>query len=312
MGTRLGLLCPFFSFTCFEYAAFAMLSTSLQSQLIVCPQYEYWDVMFVLRMDIDRGKEIRWIRPGLCLVWIAYYPLQFSFELIICSWDFENSVVHHTLVIVVKSEPRKKWNLGIYQHFNMSEDSEYRCFIGGLAWSTSDRGLKDAFDKFGHLLEARVVVDKYSGRSRGFGFVTFDEKRAMEEAIEAMNGLELDGRNIIVEKAQPNQGSGRDQDRDRGRDHGKDRDRSGMEEGMINMEATGEVEDMVLTEMGIDQVVVTGTVGIAEAQEVTDMAGTALGLMSADPKEVPVEDDELLATSGERVYCSRMIVISAQ
>ncbi|KAK4794803.1 hypothetical protein SAY86_012797 [Trapa natans] len=115
----------------------------------------------------------------------------------------------------------------LFPCFNMSEDSEYRCFIGGLAWSTSDRGLKDAFDKFGHLLEARVVVDKYSGRSRGFGFVTFDEKRAMEEAIEAMNGLELDGRNIIVEKAQPNQGSGRDQDRDRGRDHGRDRDRSG-------------------------------------------------------------------------------------
>lgn len=69
----------------------------------------------------------------------------------------------------------------------------------------------------------QVVVDKYSGRSRGFGFVTFDEKNAMEEAIEAMNGLELDGRNIIVEKAQPNQGSARDQDRDRGRD----RDRYG-------------------------------------------------------------------------------------
>ncbi|KAK4803402.1 hypothetical protein SAY86_003219 [Trapa natans] len=96
---------------------------------------------------------------------------------------------------------------------SMSEDPEYRCFIGDLAWSTSDRGLKDAFEKFGHLLEARVVVDKYSGRSRGFGFVTFDDKRAMEEAIDAMNGLELDGRNIIVEKAQPNQGSGRDRDR---------------------------------------------------------------------------------------------------
>ncbi|PKI45991.1 glycine-rich RNA-binding protein RZ1A [Punica granatum] len=104
----------------------------------------------------------------------------------------------------------------------MSEELEHRCFIGGLAWSTSDRGLKDAFEKFGHLLEAKVVVDKYSGRSRGFGFVTFDEKKAMEEAIEAMNGLELDGRNIIVEKAQPSQGSARE-DRDRGRD----RDRYG-------------------------------------------------------------------------------------
>ncbi|KAF7126483.1 hypothetical protein RHSIM_Rhsim11G0133600 [Rhododendron simsii] len=157
---------------------------------------------------------------------------------------------------------------------NMSEELEYRCFIGGLSWSTSDRGLKAAFDKFGHLVEAKflglsvandsskesklsnnlplfsvtskgfspldlgkarcaVAVDKFSGRSRGFGFVTFDEKNAMEDAIEEMNGMELDGRTITVEKAQPNQGSGRDRDgnrprdRDRGRDHGRDRDYGG-------------------------------------------------------------------------------------
>ncbi|KAK9271054.1 hypothetical protein L1049_026643 [Liquidambar formosana] len=111
----------------------------------------------------------------------------------------------------------------------MSDNEEYRCFIGGLSWSTSDRGLKEAFEKFGHLLEAKVVVDKFSGRSRGFGFVSFDDKKAMEEAIEEMNGMDLDGRSITVDKAQPNQGSGRDRDgdrdRDRGRDRGHDRDR---------------------------------------------------------------------------------------
>ncbi|XP_050234161.1 glycine-rich RNA-binding protein RZ1A [Mercurialis annua] len=109
----------------------------------------------------------------------------------------------------------------------MSEEVEYRCFIGGLSWSTSDRGLKDAFEKFGHLLEAKVVVDKFSGRSRGFGFVTFDEKKAMEEAIDEMNGMDLDGRSITVDKAQPHQGSGRDHDGDRGRDRGRDRDNGG-------------------------------------------------------------------------------------
>ncbi|KAI7991985.1 Glycine-rich RNA-binding protein RZ1A [Camellia lanceoleosa] len=77
----------------------------------------------------------------------------------------------------------------------MSEELEYRCFIGGLSWSTSDRGLKDAFVKFGHLLEAKVAVDRFSGRSRGFGFVAFDEKKAMEDAIEEMNGMDLDGLN---------------------------------------------------------------------------------------------------------------------
>ncbi|KAL2232248.1 glycine-rich RNA-binding protein RZ1A isoform X1 [Sesamum indicum] len=109
----------------------------------------------------------------------------------------------------------------------MAEQDEYRCFIGNLSWSTSDRGLKQAFEKFGHLVEAKVVLDKFSGRSRGFGFVSFEQERAMEEAIEAMNGMELDGRSITVDRAQPNQGSGRDRDgdRDQDRDKGRDRDR---------------------------------------------------------------------------------------
>ncbi|KAK9077126.1 hypothetical protein SSX86_005462 [Deinandra increscens subsp. villosa] len=116
---------------------------------------------------------------------------------------------------------------------NMSDDVEYRCFIGGLSWSTSDRALKDAFSKYGRLLDAKVVLDKVSGRSRGFGFVTYDDKQAMEDAIEAMNGIDLDGRNITVDKAQPQGGSGRDydggrdRDRDRGRDRGRDRDYGG-------------------------------------------------------------------------------------
>lgn len=113
----------------------------------------------------------------------------------------------------------------------MSEDIEYRCFVGGLSWSTSDRVLKEAFEKFGNLVEAKVVVDKESGRSRGFGFVTFDDRQAMDDAIEAMNGIDLDGRNITVDKAQPQGGrdrdSGRGSDRDRGRDRDRDRDYGG-------------------------------------------------------------------------------------
>ncbi|KAL6146638.1 hypothetical protein ACLB2K_057316 [Fragaria x ananassa] len=114
----------------------------------------------------------------------------------------------------------------LFAVYKMSEEPEYRCFIGGLAWATSDRSLKEAFDKYGKLIEAKVVMDKFSGRSRGFGFVTFDDKKAMEEAIEEMNGIDLDGRTITVDKAQPHQGSGRDYDGDRGRDRGgRDRDR---------------------------------------------------------------------------------------
>ncbi|KAI7724457.1 hypothetical protein M8C21_025685 [Ambrosia artemisiifolia] len=94
---------------------------------------------------------------------------------------------------------------------DMSDEVECR-FIGGLSWSTSDRALKCAFSKFGHLLDAKVVLDNVSGRSWGFGFVTFDEKQDMEDIVEAMNGMDLDGRNIMVDMPQPERGGGRDYD----------------------------------------------------------------------------------------------------
>ncbi|KAL7235879.1 hypothetical protein ACSBR1_019209 [Camellia fascicularis] len=161
----------------------------------------------------------------------------------------------------------------------MSDEVEYRCFVGGLSWSTSDRDLKDAFEKFGHLLEAKVAVDKFSGRSRGFGFVTFDEKKTMEEAIEAMHGMDLDGRTITVEKAQPHQGSGRDhdsdrsRDRDRDRDRGRDRDRSrdygGMEIDLGDvvgiLVVVGEVTDIVVTVL--DHM----TAGVQEVSDLDEM-----------------------------------------
>ncbi|CAA3001622.1 glycine-rich RNA-binding RZ1A-like [Olea europaea subsp. europaea] len=77
------------------------------------------------------------------------------------------------------------------------------------------------------ILFIQVAVDKFSRHSRGFRFVSFDEKNAMEEAIEAMNGIDLDGRTITVNKARANQGSGRDYDNDRScdRDRGRCRDR---------------------------------------------------------------------------------------
>ncbi|KAF3331680.1 glycine-rich RNA-binding protein-like protein [Carex littledalei] len=113
----------------------------------------------------------------------------------------------------------------------MSDGEEYRVFIGNLSWNTTDRSLEDAFMKFGKIADAKVVNDKYSGRSRGFGFVTFDDKEAMEEAIEKMNGMDLDGRAITVDRAQPGGGGGggggggRDRDYDRGdrRDRGGSR-----------------------------------------------------------------------------------------
>eukprot|EP00253_Pinus_taeda_P000037 PITA_00037 len=110
----------------------------------------------------------------------------------------------------------------------MSDAPEYRCFVGGLSWSTSDRTLEDAFHKFGHLIEAKVVVDRDTGRSRGFGFVTFDDKKSMEDAIDSMHGMSLDGRSITVDRARPkSDGEDRGDRGDRGYGGGGGRGYSG-------------------------------------------------------------------------------------
>ena len=77
-----------------------------------------------------------------------------------------------------------------------------RLFVGGLSWNTSDQGLREAFERFGEVTDAKVITDRDTGRSRGFGFVTFADDQAGATAIAEMNGTELDGRSIRVNEAE--------------------------------------------------------------------------------------------------------------
>ncbi|KAM0907987.1 hypothetical protein ACQ4PT_015765 [Festuca glaucescens] len=85
---------------------------------------------------------------------------------------------------------------------------EYRCFVGGLAWATNDQSLEQAFSQFGEITDCKIINDRETGRSRGFGFVTFSNAESMKNAIEGMNGQDLDGRNITVNEAQSRSGGG--------------------------------------------------------------------------------------------------------
>ncbi|XBH66554.1 hypothetical protein VPH35_095030 [Triticum aestivum] len=87
-------------------------------------------------------------------------------------------------------------------------ETEYRCFVGGLAWATDDHNLQQAFSQYGEILDAKIINDRETGRSRGFGFVTFGSEESMRQAIEEMNGKELDGRNITVNEAQSRRSGG--------------------------------------------------------------------------------------------------------
>ncbi len=83
-----------------------------------------------------------------------------------------------------------------------------KLFVGSLSWDTNDDGLHAAFSPYGEISEAIVISDRYTGRSRGFGFVTFNDDEAADKAVEALNGTELDGRTIRVDVAQAKERTG--------------------------------------------------------------------------------------------------------
>jgi RNA recognition motif-containing protein len=77
-----------------------------------------------------------------------------------------------------------------------------KLFVGGLSWDTTTEDLTNAFAKFGAIVDATVILDRTTGRSRGFGFVTFDKPPDANEAVKNMNGAELDGRILKVNLAE--------------------------------------------------------------------------------------------------------------
>jgi RNA recognition motif-containing protein len=76
-----------------------------------------------------------------------------------------------------------------------------KLFVGGLSWGTTDDMLRDAFAPYGNIREAKVILDRETGRSRGFGFVTFETVQSATDAQEKMNDAVLDGRNLRVNEA---------------------------------------------------------------------------------------------------------------
>lgn len=76
-----------------------------------------------------------------------------------------------------------------------------KLFVGGLAWATTDASLRAAFEAYGTVIEAKVICDHATGRSRGFGFVTFESEDAASAAREALHEKELDGRMIRINDA---------------------------------------------------------------------------------------------------------------
>jgi RNA recognition motif-containing protein len=89
-------------------------------------------------------------------------------------------------------------------------------YVGNLDHETTDDQLREAFEAFGEVASATVIKDKYSGESRGFGFVEMPDRKEAQAAIAEMNGKELGGRTLNVNEARPRSQRGGDRGGDRG------------------------------------------------------------------------------------------------
>jgi cold-inducible RNA-binding protein len=108
-----------------------------------------------------------------------------------------------------------------------------RLYIGNLSYNTTQDQLQELFSEHGTVNEIDLIMDKFSGRPRGFGFITMETKEGAEAAIQALNGKNVDGRDLTVNEARPREeraprsgGGGGGGYRDRGDDRGGRRDYS--------------------------------------------------------------------------------------
>ena len=78
-----------------------------------------------------------------------------------------------------------------------------KLYVGNLSYNVTEERLQQHFTQYGSVVSARIITDKFSGRSKGFGFVEMSSEQEAEKAINALNGTDFDGRNIVFSEARP-------------------------------------------------------------------------------------------------------------
>ena len=82
-------------------------------------------------------------------------------------------------------------------------EDKKKIYVGNLPYTVNSDELKKLFGEFGEIVDAIVITDKMSGRSKGFGFVEFADEEMAKKAVDSMNGKELEGRGLVVNIARP-------------------------------------------------------------------------------------------------------------
>ncbi|HKY07160.1 MAG TPA: RNA-binding protein [Candidatus Binatia bacterium] len=78
-----------------------------------------------------------------------------------------------------------------------------KLYVGNLSYNITEERLQQHFAQYGSVVSARIIIDKFSGRSKGFGFVEMSSNEEAEKATSALNGTDFEGRNIVVSEARP-------------------------------------------------------------------------------------------------------------
>jgi RNA recognition motif-containing protein len=91
----------------------------------------------------------------------------------------------------------------IEDRYKINHHMSTKLYVGNLSYNTTENDLQDAFAAHGTVTEVNLMVDRVTARPRGFAFVTMETKEGAEAAINALNGAELDGRNLTVNEARP-------------------------------------------------------------------------------------------------------------
>src|SRR6185503_2440339 len=95
------------------------------------------------------------------------------------------------------------WHLFVFNKI-----SKMNIYVGNLSWNLKDQDLSNLFATHGEVSSAKIVTDKFTNRSKGFGFVEMPNDEQANAAITALNGSEVDGRNIVVNESRPKQEGG--------------------------------------------------------------------------------------------------------
>jgi RNA recognition motif-containing protein len=105
--------------------------------------------------------------------------------------------------MILKPEDREQYGNNRVILRTLNHHMNTKLFVGNLSFNTTENDLQDAFAAHGTVTEANLMMDRATGRPRGFGFVTMSSPEEAQKAIDALNGATVDGRSLTVNEARP-------------------------------------------------------------------------------------------------------------